>query len=453
VAEFDRVNGITVFVDGVPKFTAGSTTGSVDNAIPLLIGHESRTGYPYFNGTIDDVAIYSGLLSAARVQDHYESGAGIDVTPPSLTLTAPADGGNVVDTTPTFGGSAGSDSGDLSTVTVKIYSGGSVTGTPVQTAAVVRAGGSWAVDTSPVLTPGTYTARAEQQDVAGNTGFSASSTFTVTAPPAPPATDPTLLVAGDIADCLSNGDEATEALLGLYPSATVMTLGDNAYDSGTDSEYTSCYNPSWGHDKARTHPIAGNHEYLTVGAAGYFNYFGAAAGDPTKGYYSYDLGAWHVIVLNSNCSAVGGCQAGSPQEQWVRADLAAHTNSCTIAAWHHPLFSSGVNGNNVFMQPIWQDLYNSGADVVLNGHDHNYERFAPQTASGTLDLSRGISEFIVGTGGKSQTSILDLQPNSEVQHSGMYGILKLDLHQNGYDWQFVPISGGTFQDFGSRVCH
>lgn len=343
----------------------------------------------------------------------------------------------------------GSDAGDVATVTVKIYSGSSATGTPVQTATAVRSGASWDVDTSLPLAVGTYTARAEQSDVAGNIGFSSANTFTVTNPGLP-ATDPQLLVDGDIADCLSNGDEQTAALLANYPDGTVMTLGDNVYDSGTAAEFTNCYDPSWGQAKARTHPISGNHDYETPNASGYYNYFGSSTGDPTKGYYSYDFGSWHVIALNSNCAFVGGCQTGSPQEQWLKSDLAAHPNSCTIAAWHHPRFSSGANGSYLMMQPIWQDLYDNGVDVVLNGHDHDYERFAPQTPTGNLDLSRGISEFVVGTGGKSQTPILQGLPNSEVRNTGTFGILKLTLHQGSYDWEFVPVSGGTFQDFGSR---
>jgi hypothetical protein len=263
-----------------------------------------------------------------------------------------------------------------------------------------------------------------------------------------------LVAAGDIASCSSSGDEATAALLDGI-SGTVLTLGDNAYDSGTPSQFTNCYQPSWGRHKARTRPSAGNHDYLTASASGYYGYFGAAAGDPTKGYYSYELGAWHIVVINSNCSQVGGCQAGSPQEKWLRADLAAHPAACTLAYWHHPRFSSGTShGSSTTMQPIWQALYDANADVVLSGHEHNYERFAPQNPAGQADAARGIREFVVGTGGKSHYGFGTPLPNSQVRNSDTSGVLKLTLHATSYDWRFVPESGKTFTDSGSNfACH
>jgi len=209
-----------------------------------------------------------------------------------------------------------------------------------------------------------------------------------------------LIAAGDIADCDSTGDEATAELVDQIPG-TIATLGDNVYPVGHAKRFAECYDSSWGQFKARTRPAVGNHEYETRAAAGYFQYFGSAAGNPATGYYSYDLGNWHMVVLNSNCEKIiGGCQVGSPQEQWLRADLSAHPATCTLAYWHHPRFSSGQHGNAVEMQPIWQALYAAGVDVVLNGHDHNYERFAPQDATGRADPERGIREFVVGTGGK-----------------------------------------------------
>ena len=213
--------------------------------------------------------------------------------------------------------------------------------------------------------------------------------------------DPVFVGAGDIASCASSGDEATANLLDGIPG-TVYTLGDNVYDSGTDAEFADCYNSSWGRHKARTRPIVGNHEYRTPGASGYFKYFGAAAGESSKGYYSYDLGAWHIVALNSMCQNVGGCGATSPMVTWLKGDLATNPSSCTLAYWHHPVFSSGAeHGNNPKMIPSWDALYAAGADVVLSGHDHDYERFAPQTSSGVADPDRGIREFVVGTGGKS----------------------------------------------------
>jgi acid phosphatase type 7 len=265
--------------------------------------------------------------------------------------------------------------------------------------------------------------------------------------------DPVLVGAGDIASCASSGDEATANLLDGIPG-TVYTLGDNAYESGTSAEFANCYNPSWGRHMARTRPSVGNHEYLTAGASGYYNYFGAAAGDPSKGYYSYDLGAWHIIALNSMCENVGGCGASSTMVTWLKGDLAANPSSCTLAYWHHPVFSSGsTHGNNPKMIPSWDALYAGGADVVLSGHDHDYERFAPQTSSGVADPTRGIREFVVGTGGRSHRAFGTIRANSEVRNSDTYGVLKLTLHTSSYEWQFVPEAGKTFSDSGSGSCH
>lgn len=292
---------------------------------------------------------------------------------------------------------------------------------------------------------------------------SSSPTVTDTVPPSPTATltstptpaagiDATLIAAGDIASCNSSGDEATAALLDSL-EGTVITLGDNAYESGLAAEYADCYDPTWGRVKARTRPVPGNHEYVTGNAAGYYDYFGAAAGDPTKGYYSYDLGSWHIIALNTQCGFIGHCYAGSPQEQWLRADLQAHPASCTLAYWHQPRFTSGVHGSNPKYDAFWQALYEAGVDVVLNGHDHDYERFAPQNPSGLLDIERGIREFVVGSGGKSHSSLFTPIANSEVREGDTYGVLKLTLHATSYDWEFVPVAGSTFGDGGSGSCH
>ena len=266
------------------------------------------------------------------------------------------------------------------------------------------------------------------------------------------AGDPVLVGAGDIASCARTGDEATAALLDSIPG-TVFTLGDNAYDSGTSTEFAGCYDPSWGRHKARTMPSAGDEDYETAGASGYFGYFGEAAGDPAKGYYSYDLGSWHVVVLNSNCAAVGGCGAGSPQERWLREDLAAHPNSCTAAHVHHPRFSSGGVGNNTAVGPFWEALYGAGAEVVLSGHSHTYERFAPQTPGGQADPAQGIRQFVVGTGGRSLNSFATVRANSEKRISGSYGVIKLTLRPESYDWEFVTTPGGTVADSGSDTCH
>lgn len=262
-----------------------------------------------------------------------------------------------------------------------------------------------------------------------------------------------LLAAGDIASCASSGDEATAAILdGL--AGTIAALGDLVYDAGTPGEYAACYEPSWGQHRSRTRPAPGNHDYATPAAAGYYGYFGAAAGDPSQGYYSYQLGSWHIVVLNSNCNQVGGCGTGSPQETWLRADLAAHPQTCTLAYWHHPRFSSGsVHGSNLEVAPLWQALYDHGADVVLAGHEHHYERFAPQDGNGQLDLKAGMRQFVVGTGGRSHYGFGVVQPNSEVRNGDTYGVLELTLQPTGYDWRFVPEAGKTFADVGSGVCH
>jgi hypothetical protein len=286
---------------------------------------------------------------------------------------------------------------------------------------------------------------------ASGSGVSGASAITVATTPPPGVV---MVGAGDIASCSSSGDEATATLLDGI-AGTVFLLGDNVYDSGTTTEFNNCYDPSWGRHKARTKPSPGNHEYGTAGAAGYFGYFGSAAGDPSTGYYSYDLGDWHIVVLNSNLScATISCAAGSPQDQWLRADLAANSKPCTLAYWHHPRFNSGAaHGNNLDVAPFWNALYQYNADVILNGHEHVYERFAPQNPSGVADNANGIREFIVGTGGRSHYTFGTIQPNSEVRNGTTYGVLKLTLRATGYDWQFVPVAGGSFTDSGSGTCH
>src|ERR1700720_1140414 len=233
------------------------------------------------------------------------------------------------------------------------------------------------------------------------------------APPAPGKVQTSILVgAGDVADCKDlSGAEATAKLVEQIPG-TVMVPGDLAYPDGSKENF-QCYDKTWGRVKSRTRPSPGNHEFHAAGATPYFDYFGSAAGDPKNGYYSYELGTWHIIVLNSECKDVGGCDAGSRQEKGLRADLAAHPAVCTLAYWHKPLFSSGgAHGNELTVKPLWQALYDANADVVVNGHDHDYERFAPQTPDGTADPARGIREFVVGTGGKNHRPSRPTKPNS-----------------------------------------
>ena len=270
---------------------------------------------------------------------------------------------------------------------------------------------------------------------------------------------PVLIAAGDIARCGSRGDEATAALI-RDMAGTVATLGDLAYETGSNADFTRCYDPTWGSEKARTRPAAGNHEYETRDADGYFDYFGEAAGNRGEGYYSYDLGDWHIIVLNSNCTQVGGCEADSPQGRWLRKDLAANPATCTLAYWHHPLFSSGKeHGGNETMRPAWQALYDAGADVVLSAHEHHYERLAPQDPAGQLDRKRGIRQFVVGTGGSSHYGFGRILETSEARNAETFGVLVLTLRRASYDWVFVPVGSQldrtgekSFVDAGSADC-
>ena len=288
------------------------------------------------------------------------------------------------------------------------------------------------------------------------------------------AGDPIIAAAGDIACDPSNPNfnggagtltncrqQYVSDLLVNAGLAAVLPLGDNQYECGGYNAFLQSYDQSWGRVRAITRPVVGNHEYLTsggtscdasnAGANGYFTYFGTAAGSPGQGYYSYDIGSWHIIALNSNCGDAGGCNSTSPQGRWLSADVAAHPNSCTLAYWHIPLFSSGGRAAPNSL-PLWQTLYAAGADVILNGHDHVYERFAPQDPNGQRDEARGIREFIVGTGGANLTAFATVAANSDVRNSTSFGVLRLTLHPTSYDWQFVPATGGTFGDSGTGGC-
>ena len=271
--------------------------------------------------------------------------------------------------------------------------------------------------------------------------------------PGPPSGE-VIVAAGDIADCASEGDEATARLVGGI-EGTVLTLGDNAYPDGTAQDFEECYEPSWGQFKERTRPAPGNHEYETGGSSAYFDYFGDAAGDPDKGYYSYELGGWHFVALNSNCGEVLRCGPGSPQGRWLEEDLAANDDkACTLAYFHHPLFTSGSYRPGIErVERLWEILYDAGVDVVLNGHDHNYQRFAPQDPQGRADPEDGIREFVVGTGGRSNYQISQPIANTEVYNDDTYGVLELTLNPKSYDWEFVPVEGESFTDSGVARCH
>jgi 3',5'-cyclic AMP phosphodiesterase CpdA len=259
---------------------------------------------------------------------------------------------------------------------------------------------------------------------------------------------PAVLVgAGDIAECGLPGAEATARLLDEIPG-TVFTAGDNAYYQGSLRDYEQCYAPTWGRHRDRTRPVPGNHEYETPGAAGYFTYFGAAASPASEGVYSYNVGAWHIAALNSNIAI----DSASAQLAWLRNDLAAHPARCTAAILHHPLFSSGANGGDARVRAVWDLLYREGADLVVSGHDHLYERFAPQDPDGHVELARGVRQFVVGTGGAHLTPNVSVRANSEARAT-VWGIAKFTLSDGGYQWEFIPVAGETFRDTGSDTCH
>lgn len=244
----------------------------------------------------------------------------------------------------------------------------------------------------------------------------------------------------------------------LNPDA-VLLMGDLQYETGSLEDFGAFYEPTWGQFRERTYPVPGNHEYYTAGARGYFDYFNGVgadsgrAGHRKRGYYSFDLGAWHVVALNSNCREVGGCGAGSPQERWLRADLQASQAKCTLAYWHSARFSSGEHGDETATRPLWQALYDHHADLILQGHDHHYERFGPQDAAGRTDPSHGIRSFVVGTGGKGTGGFKRPRPNSELRDHDSIGVLRLVLHPDRYEWQFVSVPPATLADSGADLCH
>jgi hypothetical protein len=362
---------VRLYIDGASVTGAATNRTMTDNTLPLAIGQSSDSAY--FDGGIDEVAVYRGALTASQIQGHY----------------------------------------------------------------------------------------------------AASTTTSPPPPPPPPPTDPVVAAAGDIAcdpaDASYNSGYGTTTkcrqgyVAGLLDNtlAGILALGDNQYEAGTLSTFGQVYGPTWGQFSAITHPIAGNHEYNTSAATGYFDYFNGAgrstgpAGKRGAGWYSYDIGSWHLIALNSNCDDVGGCGSGSAQDSWLRSDLSAHTNKCTLAYWHHPRWTSGGEGggNSTFMSQLYKDLYNANADLLLVGHDHDYERFAPQDPNAVVNQSRGIREFVVGSGGKSHHGWGTLARNSEVRNNATFGVLRLVLKPAGYDFRFVPEQGASFTDAGSGTCH
>jgi acid phosphatase type 7 len=258
----------------------------------------------------------------------------------------------------------------------------------------------------------------------------------------------TLIAAGDIGCATSSGGQST-ARLAQRLSGTVVTLGDNAYPNGTSADYRRCYTPGWGRVLARTQPSPGNHDYHVSGARGYFDYFGARAGPAQRGYYGYDLGAWHIVSLDSEINA----SATSPQAIWLKQDLASHHSRCSLAYWHRPLFTSGrIHPPALTMRPLFSLLYNAGAEIVLSGHNHQYERFAPQSPAGQ-GVSRGVRQFVVGTGGASLYPFGAPAVNSQLRYNRDYGVLKLTLYSNSYRWQFIAGADGKVIDAGTAACH
>ena len=298
-----------------------------------------------------------------------------------------------------------------------------------------------------------------------STGVTQQPPKIATGPPIAPHNTPAnakpfvLVGAGDIASCkVLEGAEETAKLIEQIPGE-VFAAGDLAYERGTAQEFHDCYDKTWGKFKNRTHPSPGNHEFALKGGTAYFDYWGDKAGERGKGYYSFDLGVWHIISLNTNCAELGagGCAAGSEEEVWLKQDLAAHPNSCIIAFGHHTLYSSGVLKSHALhpeLRAFWQDLYNAHADLVLNGHEHSYERFAPQDPNGNADPKNGIREIVVGTGGRSHDPLGFPIANSEKRNAESFGVLKLTLWPGRYSWEFIPTDAVKgFRDSGVGVCH
>ena len=433
---------VTVQTGQTVDFTVVGLTATGDTAPVAVTWLASR-------GTVTE----AGDSKPGQRKGHYKSPG----QPGRDTVISGDDGGNadtaIVDVTDTA----------VATVTVSPSTAQVEAGATLQLTAQVRdASGntlsgrsvSWSTNASSIVTVSnngvvTGVAAGVATITATVEGKQGTAAITVTDPPPPPPGSEFVLVgAGDIAACGSNGDEATAALLDDIPG-TVFTAGDNAYPDGTTADFNDCYHPSWGRHKSRTRPSPGNHDYHTQGAAPYYAYFGANAGPSGLGYYSYDLGDWHVIALNSEISM----SAGSTQETWLRSDLAATTKQCVVAYMHRPRFSSSSNhGSSTGPRALWQALYDAGAEIVIAGHDHTYERFAPQTPDGVADPARGIRQFVAGTGGKGLYSFGTPVANSEVRYNSTYGVLKLTLRSGGYSWEFVPTSG-SFRDSGSTSCH
>ena len=478
-------------IDGDGRYTADTAAGDFDVTATLDNPHLTASAMIHVRGSLRQVVLVPadatlGISGTLQFQAYglTANGDSVAVSPtfsatsgtisPSGMYTAPGSGGTaqviataavkrngetVADTTQvtiTSGSTVPVASVEVtpSSATIAVNATVQLTATPKDANGTPLSGRpiTWTTGSAAIATVGasglvsgvgtgsaTITASAE--------GQSGTSAITVTSGPGGSVV---FVGAGDISDCGNDNDEATAQLLDGI-TGMVYPLGDNVYSSGTATEFSQCYDPTWGRHKARTKPAPGNHDYNTSGASGYYGYFGTLAGPTGLGYYSFDLGDWHIISLNSEVSM----SAGSPQETWLRADLAASTKQCTLAYWHKPRFSSGTHhGSLISAEPLWQALYDFHAEIVLGGHEHNYERFAPQSPTGVADPTNGIREFVAGTGGASHYNDLGTPlPNSEVFDGTAFGVLKLTLGAGTYAWQFIPVAGQSFTDSGSGTCH
>ena len=460
IASYDG-RAARIYVDGS---LAGEQPGEarlVPNGLPVLIGRggvsDDRRA---FTGLLADVWVSTRPLSSGHARRLYAQGVTrFRLSTPKVKITSPESASRTSDPTPTFAGSASAGALDRAAIEVRLYRGNSTSGTPLRVMATKRGtAGSWSISPRSPLPVGTYTVQALQASVTGDEGRSAPATFRVVRRLT--SEGAMLAGAGDIADCSDTGHLLTAELLAQTTDATVQTFGDNAYPHGSSSDFLGCYDRSWGAVKGRTNPAIGDHEYETPSAAGYFGYFaerlarfGPSARDPARAYYSYDLGPWHLVVLNASCWKVRACSV-ERQLAWLDQDLGRHVSRCTLAVLHSPRWSSGdVHGDNREMQGYWDSLYAAGADVIVGGDDHVYERYAPQDPHGAYDPRRGLRQFTVGTGGGSLYGFEAVDANSEVRFRASYGVLRLALLRRGYEWQFVAAGPTRVIDAGSDGCH
>jgi hypothetical protein len=464
-------SSITPAVTVEIRDAGGNRVTTASNNVTVAIG--TNPGGGTLGGT-KTVAAASGVATFANLSIN-KTGAGYTLQATSGTLTAAtsslfdiaADGvdgtlSTLVAATDTIGQCAFSCVPGIRastvTVTVRDQFGNLVSGAPVTMSADGTGNGFTPSATGNTDGGGVFTAAFNASDFGAKT-VSATAGGVGINQTAAVAVMPVLVGAGDIADCNSVRDDATANQLDSIPGV-VFAAGDNAYPNGTPTNFTNCYDPTWGRHKARTKPVIGNHEYDSSGtAAGHFTYFTPAVADPLGngyGYYSFDLGTWHVVVLNSD-SGVTNPVSGPAQLSWLQSDLVGRTNQCVLAIWHRPLFTSGSSGGaGSKVRRLWQALQNAGAEIVINGHDHLYERFAPQDSLGNANPA-GIREFIVGTGGgETHTNYVNSPANVEASDIGNFsrGVLRLTFYASSYRWEFLPAQGqGTFTDSGTQACH